>query len=451
MDWRPFTTLTAEGYDIMVVWDYRDLTFNWKQVLTYDEVCLIAWSMGVFAASLTIHEIDSRITKRIAVNGTLDPIHDSRGIPRAIYHGTINSLAPNTLRKFYRRMCSERQQFETFSANLPRRTVSELIDELHAIEDYTIFHTPQITTWDLAIISREDGIFPVENQCTAWRGLAQVIMAAGGHLPDFQAIIDTHLINKVRVSRSFKAGADTYVAASSVQQEIAHTLYSLFQRVYQSDQDNAGYSINGDILEIGPGHGALTSLYSPHRGQGSMTLWDLVDMRPEGCPDDAIFHACDAEVAIRRTPSRSIACIFSSSTIQWFNSPSSFIKECERVLMPDGYLVLSTFCANNIEEFTQASGVGLNLPSQRQWQAMFSPAMTIYVCQASILTKTFDSPRDVLKHVRDTGVNALAHGPQATVLARKVLTNYPLGSDSKYHLTYRPIFIIARRNDINQQ
>ena len=119
--------------------------------------------------------------------------------------------------------------------------------------------------------------------------------------------------------------------------------------------------------------------------------------------------------------------------------------------MPDGYLVLSTFCANNIEEFTQASGVGLNLPSQRQWQAMFSPAMTIYVCQASILTKTFDSPRDVLKHVRDTGVNALAHGPQATVLARKVLTNYPLGSDSKYHLTYRPIFIIARRNDINQQ
>ena len=56
MVWRPFRELSLPGYDIMVLWDYRDLTFNWKPLMAYDEVCLVAWSMGVFAASVTIHE-----------------------------------------------------------------------------------------------------------------------------------------------------------------------------------------------------------------------------------------------------------------------------------------------------------------------------------------------------------------------------------------------------------
>lgn len=450
MDWRPLSTLTSDDYDILVVWDYRDLTFNWTPLMAYDEICLIAWSMGVFAASLTIHEIDSRITKRIAINGTLDPISDTRGIPTAIYHGTINSLAPATLRKFYRRMCTSRQQFENFSANMPRRTVAELIDELHAIETHTIFHTPQVTSWDMAVVSRDDAIFPAGNQCTAWRGIAPVMMNSGGHLPDFTSIINNYIIDKGRVTRSFTSGAESYENASTVQQEIARVLYSLFKRIHGSEDDTSGPGgahINGDILEIGSGNGTLTRLYAKDRGQGSLTLWDLVDRKPICCPDDAHFIACDAEIAIRRTPSRSLKYIFSASTIQWFNSPASFLRECERVLMPDGYMVLSGFCANNISEFTQAAGVGLSLPSVKQWQSMISSAMTLYVCQASTLTLTFDSPRDILRHMRDTGVNALATGARSVSLARRVLSSYPIGDDGRYHLTYRPIFIIARRNE----
>ena len=70
MDWRVFRHMRRHGYDIIIVWDYRQLTFDWSVVASYDEICLVAWSMGVFAASVTIHEILPRITKSIAVGGT---------------------------------------------------------------------------------------------------------------------------------------------------------------------------------------------------------------------------------------------------------------------------------------------------------------------------------------------------------------------------------------------
>ena len=74
MDNNPFEGLHRDGYDIVVIWDYRDFTIDWGIVARYREICILAWSMGVYAASMSTHAIDSRITKRIAVNGTLKPV-----------------------------------------------------------------------------------------------------------------------------------------------------------------------------------------------------------------------------------------------------------------------------------------------------------------------------------------------------------------------------------------
>lgn len=447
MDWRVFASLASDDYDIMVVWDYRVLTHKWTKLKRYDEICLIAWSMGVFAASLTIHEISERITKRIAVNGTLTPVSDTRGIPTAIFRGTLNALAPGTLRKFYRQMCATREQYEAFKENGPRRSVTELINELQAIQDMTIFHVDQIENWDMALVSRGDAIFPPTNQYAAWRGVAPVVSIDGGHLPDFKNIIDDYLINKARVQRQFAIGGESYHQAATVQQNIARVLYRLFESAAGLNSGGE-YTFDGDVLEVGCGTGALTALYAPHHRGGTMTIWDIVDRRPEVAPEKARFVACDAEVAIRRTPTRSVSFLFSSSTIQWLNSPASFLRECERVLMPDGFMVLSTFVANNLEELNQVAGVGLRLPSLKQWQAMFSSAMTVYVCQSVAMPIEFDTPRDVLKHLSATGVNAVADSGRSVSAARRLLEHYPRTPDGRCQLTYRPVFIIARRSDI---
>ena len=445
MDSRPFRDLHAQGYDILIVWDYRNLTFNWTPLMRYEEICLIAWSMGVFAASLTIHEIDPRITKRIAVCGTLDPISDRRGIPTATYHGTINALTPGSLHKFYRRMCSDTKQFEQFREHRPQRPLAELIDELNAIETHTIFHTPQVDNWDLAIIGRNDRIFPVANQLSAWRQTAPTKIEDCGHLPDFQKIIDSHIIDKTHVQQRFTQATDTYSQAAQAQQKIARTLLDLFARATGNDSIP---QLNGDILEIGCGQGTLTNLYARHLSPNAqLRLWDIASVDTSAMPTQAIFTQCDAETAIRRLPPRSLAYILSSSTIQWFNSPAAFLRQCERTLIPGGYLIISTFAAGNLGEITQTTNTSLNLPTQAQWQNMISDKFTLYVCQASTLTLKFPSPAHVLRHLRDTGVNALSTNNPRITMARSILNNHPRDTEGNCPLTYRPIFIIARRND----
>ncbi|MDE6066935.1 MAG: DUF452 family protein, partial [Duncaniella sp.] len=42
---RPLEDVSMAGYDIAVVWDYRDMSAAWlDEVARYDEVVLVAWS-----------------------------------------------------------------------------------------------------------------------------------------------------------------------------------------------------------------------------------------------------------------------------------------------------------------------------------------------------------------------------------------------------------------------
>ncbi len=210
MDWRVFRHMRRHGYDIIIVWDYRQLTFDWSVVASYDEICLVAWSMGVFAASVTIHEILPRITKSIAVGGTPDPISDTLGIPVEIYRGTAEGLNAGNLRKFHRRMCLDAGHYSAFREVAPRRDISSLRDELYALETHTIFHAPQVCRWDLAIIGRHDRIFPPANQMRAWRDKAPTVITEDAHLPDMQSIIDDYIVDKDTMATRFAAATETY-------------------------------------------------------------------------------------------------------------------------------------------------------------------------------------------------------------------------------------------------
>ncbi|MDE6395681.1 MAG: hypothetical protein K2K84_00245, partial [Muribaculaceae bacterium] len=84
------------------------------------------------------------------------------------------------------------------------------------------------------------------------------------------------------------------------------------------------------------------------------------------------------------------------------------------------------------------------LPAQ-SWENMFSPEMNIELIESGREELVFDSPREVLEHLRATGVNAINFGESPTAIARRVLRDYPANSDGKYHLTYRPLYLIARK------
>lgn len=439
MDWHPFARLQKNGYDIMVIWDYTTLDYPMQKLARYDEICLLAWSMGVFAASITIHEILPRVTKRIAVNGTLMPIHPTHGIPPQIFAGTLDNLTPGTLRKFYRRMCMSAEQFAEFMNVAPCRKVDDLRAELAAIEQHTYLHPPQMADWDLALVSAHDAIFGKENLKNAWRGRAPIQQMEAAHLPDFAMILSRLFIDKPQVATRFADAAGTYAANAGVQERMAHYLMDFAHRVAHMP------CCGGHVLEIGPGQGALTRLICNERQPGHLMLWDIVASQAAAYAPDAVVETVDAETRIRTQVPASLDFIFSASTIQWLNSPALFLRNCWRALAPGGWLVLATFAHGNMPEVTSLLGNGLPLPTLQGWLSMIPQPAQVLESAEHAYAVHFDTPRQLLEHLSRTGVNAVDYGRSSAVLARRLLENLVPDGEGKYPLTYRAVYIVARK------
>lgn len=420
-DASAFAPLRAEGYDIAVLSDCSEMTL--PPLGDYEEVVVLAWSLGVWAASVLLPESGLPVTLAIAVNGTPWPVSDSRGIPAAVYRATADRLTEASFLKFRRRMGG---------ASLPRgnRTIESLAAELKAI-DASAADTSRFV-WDRALASDADAIFPTANQLDAWKGTRTAVttVADGSHTPEsWQSIIDSYVIDKSLVSRRFAKGMATYADEASVQQRIASHLRELWQK--------HSVAKSAQVLEIGFGDGTLTRRYASKMAPGSLILWDII---ASPWPDAEVCR-CDGETAIMQLPDSCLDTIVSASTIQWFNSPARFVSNAARVLRPGGLLVLSTFGPRTFSQLTEAGVVPLPYLSIEQWRASVPESMELLELHDALITKAFAAPIDVIRHLRATGVNARP----SRVSLPELLRTYPLAPDGRAMLTYQPVYLILRK------
>lgn len=434
MDETPFRDFVRPGYDLAVVWDYRSLHIDWSFTANYSEICILAWSMGVAAASLSTHAIDGRVTRRVAVNGTLCPVSDSEGIPEAVFHGTRDRLDERNLLKFYRRMFADRGQRDAFLACPPHRDIPGLVDELDAVEQAISFNAGHSGRYDVAYIGTQDAIFPAAAQLRAWdrEGVPAVRMVCG-HWADFCEIMDREFVDKTRMADRFAAGRATYEDAGMVQTEALDRLEAAVTARYGRELA----SLQAEILEIGCGTGALSRRLVRMAPRASLTLWDIAGEDP--AVPGARWRRCDAELALLALPDASMAYIFSASTIQWFNSPERFFRRAAAALVPGGVLAVTTFVRGNLHEISDITGSGLQLPSCESWLAMAEPFFRTVYAKAWERDLDFETPMDALRHLKATGVNSLRGD------ARSVLRRLPMRLDARYHLTYRPMIMILEK------
>lgn len=418
--------ILPESYDFAVASDYRtpaDAT-QIAAIAAYDEVCVVAWSFGVPAATrFMLDNPQIRFTLRVAVNGTMTPVHDRLGIPEMIFHGTLDRLDHRNLSKFLRRVAGSSDAFAT----LPSATgfdIYALKDELRAIA--ALPASDAIELWDSVIISTADAIIPPENQRRSWAAHPTVRELQAPHLPPFASLIPSLLSDKALIARRFSESAATYNANAGVQRAIASRLASMWQ-AHNPESGNP-------VLEIGAGTGMLTAEILRTVAPDWLELWNLAPL-PDSLPGRKL--TCDAEIRIATVTPASFSSILSASTIQWFNSPALFLKRAARALSPGGLLALSTFTPDNYRELHPYIDGSPHYISSDTLRAIIPPDLEILSLAEEKITTEYSSPLELLRHIKHTGVNAMQPGnPEA---ARTII------SDGITHLTYSPLYLVARK------
>lgn len=160
----------SNDFDLLICYDYRDLNLEFD-FSGYQEIYVVAWSLGVWVAERVLHAIP--LTYAVAINGTGAPKHDQFGIPTAVFDGTLSSLSEENLVKFERRMCGK-IALENYRLLPEKRDFTEVKQELARLNDCIMQdNRTGLLVWQKAIIGNKDKIIPTQNQLEYWQNQPQ--------------------------------------------------------------------------------------------------------------------------------------------------------------------------------------------------------------------------------------------------------------------------------------
>lgn len=454
MDVRPFSALRKNGFDVLAVYDYtglddtavRDLEFTRlaNEAERYEEIVVAAWSFGVriaadFLAGCRMH---LPITRAIAINGTTSHIHDTKGIPQAIFNGTLEHLSEALVRKFNRRMFASAASFADYMTHAPARSFNSLKSELATFA--RISPSDNCGMFNLAIAGEADAIFPVRNQLAAWAGVQTETMQGAPHFIDLQSILDNLIVDKHLVAERFKRAADTYSDHAGPQLEVTRRLWELAAPHVNKALGTSSQTVAPRLLEIGSGCGFLTRLYLPSLPSDTQVeLWDLTTRPSWLSVKAATFRQCDAETEICATAPGRYNCVLSASTIQWFNSPADFLPRMARAMAPGAIAAIAVYGPATYREISALTGRGLRYLSMEQLcDAAGKSGLEIIAANSETTLQTFTDASAMLRHMKLTGVNG---NSSSTALAMKIMRALPAGQPAG--LTYNPIYLILKKHD----
>lgn len=240
-------------------------------------------------------------------------------------------------------------------------------------------------------------------------------------------------MNKDLIKSRFKKHLSDYDDNARVQRFMAEKLADLCSKTEY-----------GNILEIGCGTGFLTEIINSCCNFEEYVALDLV----EECADyinkinpDIRFEAEDAENFIKTYQKFDL--IISNATLQWINDFENMVNTLKSRLSPNGELIFSVFGKENFKEIAYILGTGLKYYSEEELRELF-PSTEIYsteIYPPEVYVMSFKTPKDVLKHIKLTGVN----GIENTSWTKGDLKTFEEAYDDLCSvnptLTYNPIYI----------
>lgn len=434
--------IDAPGYDVMVVWDYSTLSIDWQCVERYEEICIFAWSIGVYVASQTTQAIDSRVTLRVAVNGTIHPIDSRLGVSEEYFYDLLDSLDERRADEFFGRMCcgaggEPTRAGEIFNLRRPSTSVCQLRAELESVADRTILDTPSGMRWDMAFISTADRLFPRFNQLRAWEGVARIRQIEGAHCADLAGIVGSMIVDKKAVELKH-LDCRRCLRHSGVQIEAAERLARMIR---STGLLPAVMAAKNSVIEAGCGAGVLTRIFSSLLTESPLIrVWDMAAPMPPDLPIGRRYDyaKCDPEVAIARLPAGSVDHIFSGCYLHLLNSPERFLMECRRVLRPGGCVFLTVYTAGSLHEMSDISSGVFPLLSAEDWLSLAGRSFEVVAREVFERDLDFEAPADILRHVEAT--ERVVQRVSAEDASRRMVMRL----DGRYHLTYRILVAVLK-------
>lgn len=249
--------------------------------------------------------------------------------------------------------------------------------------------------------------------------------------------------DKQLLKKRFAANLHQYNSLAVVQNEICVQLAEMIGRICTEPLCRA--------MEIGSGTGFLTRRLLERYPQTVWSINDLIEeseiyLQPYIHGHKVSYLWGDAEVL---PLPEGLDLLASASVVQWFDNLPLFITRSAERLHEGGYLAFSTFGFDNFREIKATTGEGLYYyPCEVLQELLNEAGYTVVETLEYTRQLLFDTPTDVLRHIKATGVNSI----RKTRWSKQQLIDFEqryvrdFSTDNhRVSLTYHPILIVAQR------
>ncbi|MBI9065381.1 MAG: malonyl-ACP O-methyltransferase BioC [Marinilabiliaceae bacterium] len=250
-------------------------------------------------------------------------------------------------------------------------------------------------------------------------------------------------VDKSLVKRRFHCASKTYDVHATVQKEMAEALVQMAAWHMAPYQER--------MLELGCGTGLLTQEILKRFSAEKLLTNDLVEemagkVEPIVLASDVASHQFiggDAEQLVFPEPQQ---VIWSGATIQWIEELKPFFAKLSDLLMDEGYVVLSSFGPDNYSEIKTITGKGIDYKTMQQVIESASDEFQLVASKEWHRQLWLESPMDVLKHMRYTGVNGVAASQWTKGDMAQFQEDYQQFAQLEgYPLTYHPFLLVLKK------
>lgn len=242
-------------------------------------------------------------------------------------------------------------------------------------------------------------------------------------------------INPKSVKKHFEKSLDKYDENAVVQKFLAKKL---------AEETALLKNEFGNILELGSGTGLLTRELKEKLKFNSYTANDLSEKSKKYIDKilkNYIFISGNAQ---KIHTGKTYDLIISNAMFQWFSNLDEVLNKYKNFLNKEGIIAFTTFLPDNFPQFKEISGLSLKYKSKSELEEILNKNYKIITLKEYKKTLEFNSPLELLYHMKNTGVNSLNSTTwtfsDVKNFCRKYSKLYP-----KTALTYSSILVIAQK------